>query len=154
SVGLVALITGLGMFTVAALNPWVLSGRALGAGRDILVRVCLTAAIGIAALYLFLLTFAPSIFYPGKDGAPYPFGNILLFIGLSFALLALLVWLLPVMTQNRQQFLPGVYLSGVVGLIGLVAIPMLLAWFFVYPLVYGIHQIDSAQFWVQCSQAK
>src|SRR5215831_7712564 len=32
SVGLVALITGLGMLTVAVLNPWVLSGRALGAG--------------------------------------------------------------------------------------------------------------------------
>ena len=45
SVGLVALITGLGMFFVAVLNPWVLSSRAMGPGRDLLVRVCLTAAI-------------------------------------------------------------------------------------------------------------
>jgi hypothetical protein len=154
SVGLVALITGLGMFFVAILNPWVLSGRGMGPGRDLLVRVCITAALAIAALYLFLFTFAPTIFQPGPKDPPNPFGNVLLFIGLGFALLGLLIWLLPVMTQNRQQFMPGVYLSGVVGLIGLVAIPLLLAWFFVYPLVYGIHQLDSAQFWVQCSQAK
>jgi hypothetical protein len=154
SVGLVALITGLGMLTVAVLNPWVLSARALGPGRDFLVRICLTAAIGVAALYLFLFTFAPSIFQPSPDAPPNPFGNVLLFIGLSLALLALLAWLLPVMTLSRQQFMPGVYLSGVVGLIGLVAIPLLLAWFFVYPVVYGIHQVDTNQFWVQCSQAK
>jgi hypothetical protein len=154
SVGLVALLTGLGMFFVAILNPWVLSGRAMGPARDLLVRVCITAAIGIAALYLFLFTFAPTIFQPGPKDPPNPFGNVLLFIGLGFALLGLIIWLLPVMTHNRQQFMPGVYLSGVVGLIGLVAIPLLLAWFFVYPLVYGIHQIDTNQFWVQCSQAK
>ncbi len=154
SVGLVALIIGLGMFVVAILNPWVLSGRAMGPARDLLVRVCITAAIAITGLYLFLFTFAPTIFQPGPQDPPNPFGNVLLFIGLCFALLGLLIWLLPVMTQNRQQFMPGVYLSGVVGLIGLVAIPLLLAWFFVYPLVYGIHQVDTNQFWVQCSQAK
>jgi hypothetical protein len=161
SVGLVALITGLGMFFVAALNPWVLSGRAMGPTRDLLVRVCLTAAIGITAFYLFVFTFWPSVFQPTTRehgvnvlGAPSMFGNIFLFVGLGAALLGLLIWLLPVMTQNRQQFMPGVYLSGVVGLIGLVAIPLLLAWFFVYPLVYGVHQLDSSQFWVQCSQAK
>jgi hypothetical protein len=153
-VGLVALITGLGMLAVAVLNPWVLSGRAMGPGRDLLVRFCLTAAIGILAFYLFVFTFVPVLFQPGPKDPPNPFGNVLLFIGLSFALLALLIWLLPVMTQNRQQFMPGVYLSGVVGLIGFVAIPLLLAWFFVYPLVYGVHQLDTNQFWVQCSQAK
>ena len=154
SVGLVALITGLGMLVVAILNPWMLSSRAMGPARDLLVRVCITAAIAIAGLYLFLFTFAPTIFQPAADQPTNPFGNALLFIGLCFALLGLLIWLLPVMTQNRQQFMPGVYLSGVVGLIGLVAIPLLLAWFFVYPVVYGIHQVDTNQFWVQCSQAK
>jgi hypothetical protein len=142
------------MLAVAVLNPWVLSGRAMGPGRDLLVRFCLTTAIGILAFYLFVFTFVPVIFQPGPKDPPNPFGNVLLFIGLSFALLALLIWLLPVMTQNRQQFMPGVYLSGVVGLIGFVAIPLLLAWFFVYPLVYGVHQLDTNQFWVQCSQAK
>src|SRR5262249_37010342 len=44
-VGLVAALTGLGMFVVAILNPWVLSGRAMGPARDLLVRVCITAAI-------------------------------------------------------------------------------------------------------------
>jgi hypothetical protein len=161
SVGLVAALVGLGMFFVAVLNPWVLSGRAFGPARDLLVRVCITAAIGITLLYLFLFTFAPSIFQPTVHektstflGSPSAFGNILLFIGLSFALLGLLIWLLPVMTQKRQEFMPGIYFNGVVILLAMVAIPLLLAWFFVYPVVYGIHQIDTTQFWVQCSQAK
>src|SRR4029077_20397758 len=103
SVGLVALITGLGMLVVAILNPWVLSGRAMVPARDLLVRVCITVAIAIAGLYSFLFTFAPTIFQPGPKDPPNPFGNVLLFIGLCFALLGLLIWLLPVMTQNRQQ---------------------------------------------------
>src|SRR5215831_12986 len=124
SVGLVAAVIGLGMFFVAILNPWVLSGREMGPGRDLLVRVCITAAIAIAGLYTFLFTFMPTIFQSSPEAAPNPFGNILLFIGLGFALLGLFIWLLPVMTANRQQFMPGVYLNGVVGLIGFVAIPL------------------------------
>jgi hypothetical protein len=53
---------------------------------------------------------------------------------------------------NRQQFMPAVYLHGVVGLIGTVAVPMLILWAIVYPVVNAIHSVDTDQFWVQCSQ--
>ena len=72
SVGLVALITGLGMLVVAILNPWMLSSRAMGPARDLLVRVCITAAIAIAGLYLFLFTFAPTIFQPAAISQQIP----------------------------------------------------------------------------------
>ncbi len=164
-VGLAALITGLGMFTFAVLNPWVLSGRAFGPTRDLAVRFLLGLAIVLAGLYFSIVTFAPVAFAPQFvivnpqaqpptttiTGAPYAFGNILLFLALCAALLALVVWLLPVMTANRQQFMPAVYFHGVISLIGLVAVPLLLVWLLVYPILYGIHQIDPGEVWVQCA---
>ncbi len=77
---------------------------------------------------------------------------MMLFLGLILALFGLEVWLLPVMTANRQQFMPAVYLHGVVGLIGMVAVPLLIIWVVLYPVVNLIHNLDSAQFFVQCSQ--
>lgn len=154
AIGIIALLTGLGLMSLAALNPLVLSGRLLGPMRDLLVRLSIGLAIVIAALWLTINTFAgkaPEGITP-TDGDQGGFINILLFIGLVLALFGLELWLLPVMTANRQQFMPGVYLHGVVGLIGMVAAPMLVIWAVLYPLVNLIHTADTTQFFVQCSQ--
>jgi hypothetical protein len=164
SIGMIGLIIGIGMFAIAALNPWVLSGRAFGPLRDLAVQACIGLAVVLVALYLSVATFAPAAFAPvltevdasgnvtHRLGTPYPFGNVMLFLALALALVGLLVWLLPIMVANRQQFMPPTYLHGVVGLIGTVAIPLLLVWAVVYPLMYWVHSWDTAQFWVQCSQ--
>src|SRR5487761_2539973 len=111
AIGLLGMVIGLGMLTIALLTPSILSGRIFGPARDIAVRVALTASVALIA-----------------------------------------VWLTPVMTRHRQQFMPGSYLHGVVGLAGNVGVPLIVLWAAVYPLVYVIHQVDSAQFWVQCAQ--
>lgn len=150
AVGLLGLIIGLGMFFVAALVPSILSGRIFGPGRDILVRVAIAASVALIAVWLTIYTFAPVAFDP--TGVPGMVGNVMLFLAIGLALLGLTVWLLPIMTRNRQQFMPASYLHGVVGLIGFIGVPLLLIWALVYPVVYGIHQVDSQQFWVQCAQ--
>ncbi|HKW21868.1 MAG TPA: hypothetical protein VJO13_10865 [Ktedonobacterales bacterium] len=149
AIGIIALLTGLGVASVAALNPLVLSGRLLGPMRDLLVRLSIGLAIVIAALWLTINTFANIV---PDDGDHAGILNIMLFIGLILALFGLEVWLLPVLTANRQQFMPGVYLHGVVGFIGMVAVPLLIIWVILYPVVNLIHNLDSTQFFVQCSQ--
>jgi len=149
AIGIIAFLTGLGVASVAALNPLVLSGRLLGPMRDLLVRLSIGLAIVIAALWLTINTFANIV---PADGDHAGIINMMLFLGLILALFGLEVWLLPVMTANRQQFMPGVYLHGVVGLIGMVAVPLLIIWVILYPVVNLIHNLDSAQFFVQCSQ--
>lgn len=151
AVGMVAIITGFGMLTFAVLTPFVLSGRLVGPARDLLVRLSLGLAIVISTAWGFAYTFAGSAIVPDtRDrGAA---GNVVLFIALLLALFALVVWFLPVMVANRQEFMPGVYLHGVVGLIGMVAVPLLIIWAVVYPLVNLIHSADTTQFFVQCSQ--
>jgi hypothetical protein len=154
AVGMIALLTGFGIASLAALNPLVLSGRLLGPIRDLLVRLSIGLAIVVAALWLTINTFAgkaPEGIVPA-DGDRGGFMNVLLFIGLVLALFGLEVWLLPVMTANRQQFMPAVYLHGVVGLIGMIAVPLLVIWAVLYPLVNLIHSADTGQFFVQCSQ--
>lgn len=150
AVGLLGLVIGLGMFIIAVLTPSILSGRIFGPGRDLLARVALAASIALIAVWVTIYTFAPVAFDP--TGVAGVVGNILLFLALCFALLGLVVWLLPIMTRNRQQFMPASYLHGVVGLLGNVGIPLLVLWAAVYPLVYVIHQVDPSQFWVQCAQ--
>lgn len=149
AIGIIALLTGLGLMSLAALNPLVLSGKLLGPLRDLLVRLSIGLAIVIAALWLTIDTFAGAVPKGGDRGGVI---NVLLFIGLVLALFGLELWLLPVMTANRQQFMPAVYLHGVVGLIGSVAVPLLVIWAVLYPLVNLIHGADSQQFFVQCSQ--
>lgn len=151
AVGMLAILIGAGMLTLAVLNPFVLGGRLAGPTRDLLVRGSLGLAIVIGALWLISYTFAPQVIVP-DNGLHGPLGNILLFLAMMLALFALLLWLLPIMTANRQQFMPAVYLHGVVGLIGMVAVPLLLLWAVVYPLINLIHGVDTKQFWVQCSQ--
>ncbi len=161
SVGELGLLIGLGMFFIAVLNPFVLSGRLVGPARDLIVRVCVAAALAIVAAWLTVYTFAPAVldttnvtvgqstlggFVKGS------ISNGLLFLALCLALLALLVWLLPVMVNARQEFMPGVYLHGVVGLFGNIGVPLLLIWALVYPVVFAIHNVDSQQIWVQCSE--
>src|SRR5487761_1901914 len=150
AIGLLGMVIGLGMLTIALLTPSILSGRIFGPARDIAVRVALTASVALIAVWLTIYTFAPAAFNP--TGIAGVVGNIILFLAICLALLALLVWLLPVMTRHRQQFMPGSYLHGVVGLAGNVGVPLIVLWAAVYPLVYVIHQVDSAQFWVQCAQ--
>jgi len=161
SIGELGLLIGLGMLFIAVLNPFVLSGRLMGPVRDLIVRVCIAAALAIVAAWLTIYTFAPAILdtsYVKAGGSTLngfvkgSISNGLLFLALSLALLALLVWLLPVMVSARQQFMPGVYLHGVVGLLGNVGVPLLLVWALVYPVVFAIHNVDSQQFWVQCSE--
>ena len=150
AIGLLGMVIGLGMFVIAVLNPSILSGRIFGPARDYTVRVALAASIALVAVWLTIYTFAPVVFTPG--GVSGSVGNILLFVAMCLALLALIVWLLPIMTRHRQQFMPGNYLHGVVGLLGNVGVPLIVLWAAVYPLVYAIHQVDSQQFWVQCAQ--
>lgn len=150
AVGMIALLTGLGMFSTAALTRPVLSGGILGPTRDLFVRFGLGLALVLLALYTTLLTFAPA----AVGGADHPagIGNAILFLAVISAIFALQVWLLPVMVANRQRFMPGVYLHGVVGLLGNVAIPMLVIWAAVFPVVNLIHKVDTEQFWVECAQ--
>ena len=150
AVGLLGMLIGLGVLLIAVLNPSIRSGRFFGPTRDYLVRIAVPASVALVAVWLTIYTFAPVAFSP--TGTAGVIGNILLFLALVFALLALVVWLLPVMTRNRQQFMPGNYLHGVVGLIGFVGIPLLLIWALIYPVINLIHQNDTEQFWVQCSQ--
>ena len=159
SIGEIALVIGLGMVGFAILNPFVLSGRLVGPARDLILRVCIAASLALVAAWLTVHTFAPaaidSIQIPQHQ--PVVLGsmiaNVLLFVALGLALFALQVWLLPVMVNARQQFMPGVYLHGVVGLLGMVGAPLLLVWALVYPVVNLVHKLDSQQFWVQCAQA-
>jgi len=150
AVGMIALLTGLGMFSTALLTRPVLSGSILGPTRDLFVRFGLGLALVLLALYTTLLTFAPT----ALGGADHPagIGNVLLFLAVISAIFALQVWLLPVMVANRQRFMPAVYLHGVVGLLGSVAIPLFVIWAAVYPVVNLIHSVDAEQFWVECAQ--
>jgi hypothetical protein len=160
SVGMIAALVGLGMVALAVLCRPALTGKLAGPGAALLVRVCLAAAFAIIAVYITFLTFAPQLIVGSASGSAVsshhgthgPAGNVLLFLALCAVLLAIIVWLLPVMIRQRQQFMPGVYLHGVVGLLGTVGVPLLILWAIIYPLVYLIHQIDSTQFIVQCSQ--
>ncbi len=149
-IGLLGLVIGLGMLVIAALNPAILSGRFVGPARDYTVRVSLAASIALIAVWLTIYTFAPVVFDP--TGASGMVGNILLFIALILALLALVAWLLPVMVAHRQHFMPGNYLHGVVGLAGGIGAPLLVLWAAIYPIVYVIHQADTQQIFVQCAQ--
>lgn len=151
AVGIIALVVGLAMFSFAALNRPVLSGRlTTGPLRELLVRFSFGLSIVIVALYLTLFTFVPDAL--GGNKQPSGIGNVLLFIALISAVFALQVWLLPVMVANRARFMPAVYLHGVVGLLGNVGIPLLLLFVLAYPVVNLIHSVDSTQFWVECSQ--
>ncbi len=152
SLGMMGTIFGFGLFVIAVLNPFVLSGRLLGPARDLMVRLSLGLAIVIGAIWLTVFTFTPQALQPKSDGTHGAVGNVLIFIGLMLALFALIVWLLPVMTANRQQFMPSVYLHGVVGLLASVGIPFLILWALIYPVVNAIHNVDSQQFWVSCSK--
>ncbi len=151
AVGMIAIIAGLGMLTFAVLTPFVLGNRLVGPARDLLVRFSLGLSFVILAIYLTLYTFLPDQLQPPSDGAHGPLGNALLFVALLLAMFALQVWLLPIMVANRARFMPAAYLHGVVGLIGSVAVPLLIAWAAVYPVVNAIHSVDANQFWVQCA---
>lgn len=150
AIGLLGLVIGLGMFVIALLTPSILSGRFVGPTRDLVVRLSLSISIALIAVWMTIYTFAPVAFDP--TGAAGVVANILLFIAMTSALLALVAWLLPVMVLNRGHFMPANYLHGVVGLAGNVGIPLIILWAVAYPLVYVVHQADATQFWVQCAQ--
>ena len=149
AVGLIMLLVGLGMFMFAVLNPFALRGKLIGPVPTLLTRLSLGLSIVILALYLTVFTFKDTY---GRTAVPSGTGNVALFVALALALLALLLWFLPVMVANRSQFMPPTYLHGVVGLIGNVAAPLLILWAVVYPLVNFVHGIDPKQTWVECSQ--
>ena len=148
AIGLIALVVGLGMFMFAVLNPFALRGKLVGPVPTLLVRFSLGLSIVIVALYLTVYTFKDKYPAPVPAGA----GNIALFIALSLALFALLLWFLPVMVAHRSQFMPATYLHGVIGLAGNVAVPLLILWAVAYPLVNFVHGIDPKSTWVECGQ--
>src|SRR5579862_2980116 len=131
AIGEIGLFIGLGMLVIAVLNPFVLSGRLNGLARTVITRICITASLAILAAWLTIYTFAPAALSP-QDYVKGAIGNVLLFTALGLALFALLVWLLPTMVNARAQFMPGVYLHGVVGLAGNIGIPLLVIWAVVY----------------------
>jgi hypothetical protein len=157
SVGMIGLLIGGGMFLFAVLCRPVLAGRLSGARGRLISRLCMAVAVAILAVYLTILTFSPNTILGsgtkavplGTDGAA---GNVLLFIALAAVLVATAVWLMPVMVARRQQFMPAVYLHGVVGLLGTVGVPLLIVWAAIYPLMFEIQQVDTTQFLVQCGQ--
>lgn len=151
AVGMIMLIVGLGMLSFAVLNPFALAGKLVGPVHDLLVRSSLGLSIVIVAIYLTIFTFKDTFSQAGAL-APAGFGNALLFIALLLALFALQIWLLPVMVANRQRFMPATYLHGMVGLIGSIAVPLLIIWAITYPLVNLIHGADPTEIWVQCSR--
>jgi hypothetical protein len=150
AIGLLGLVIGPGILIIALLTPSILSGRIFGPARDYIVRVAIAASVALIAVWLTIYTFAPVVFDP--TGTAGVVGNILLYVAMILALLGLVVWLLPIMTRNRQQFMPANYLHGVVGLFGSIGVPLLVIWAAIYPVVYLIHQADPSQFWVQCAQ--
>ncbi len=153
AIGIIAFLVGLGMFLFAVLNPFVLAGKLVGPVRDLLVRLSLGLSIVIVAIWLTVYTFVPGALSEtlGKTTQPSMAGNVILFLALMFAIFALLVWLLPIMVANRARFMPATYLHGMVGLVGTVAIPLLIIWALVYPVVNAIHGADPDQIWVQCA---
>lgn len=151
SVGMIGLLTGGAMLTYALLCRPALRGRLNGAAGALLVRLAMAVAIAIVAVYITLFTFAPKAIL-GNNLQGGGVGNVLLFVALAAALFALQVWLLPIMIGHRQQFMPAVYLHGVIGLLGNIGVPLLVIWAAVYPVVYVVRQVDSTQFFVQCSQ--
>lgn len=153
AIGMIAFLVGLGMFLLAMLNPFVLAGKLVGPARDLLVRLSLGLSIVIVAVWLTVYTFVPDALSEtlGKTKQPSMAGNAILFIALMFAMFALVVWLLPVMVANRARFMPATYLHGVVGLIGTIAVPVLIIWAIVYPVVNAIHNADPNEIWVQCA---
>ena len=147
SIGMIAILIGLGLFLVAILNPFALRGRLSGPLHSLLIRFSIGLSIVIIALFLTIQTFAGTThnFLLGTAI------NILLFIALCLAMAAVLIWLLPVMVANRQRFMPSVYLHGVVGLLGSVGVPLLIIWVLMYPVVNLIHGFDSQEIFVQCA---
>ncbi|HLZ21183.1 MAG TPA: hypothetical protein VKQ30_03575 [Ktedonobacterales bacterium] len=152
SVGMIALVFGIGMLSFAVLNPFALTGKLAGPLSALLVRFSLGLSIVIVAIYLTVFTFNGK-FTSLTNAQPLgDAGNVLLFIALLLAMFALQLWLLPIMIANRQRFMPATYLHGVVGLIGNVAVPLLVIWAVTYPIVNLIHGADPNQIWVQCSR--
>jgi hypothetical protein len=153
AIGIIALLVGLGMFLFAVLNPFVLGGKLVGPVRDLLVRLSLGLSIVIVAIWLTLYTFVPASVSQtlGKTTQPSMAGNVILFIALMLAVFALQIWLLPIMVANRVRFMPATYLHGMVGLVGNAAVPLLIIWAIVYPVVNAIHNVDPDQIWVQCA---
>lgn len=152
AIGMIGIVLGLGMFSFAVLNPIALAGRLVGPMRDLLVRFCLGLSIVILAVYLTVLTFRGTFTSLANVQTLGDAGNILLFLAMLLAMFALQLWLLPVMIANRQRFMPATYLHGVVGLIGTIAVPLLIIWAITYPVVNLIHGVDPNENFVQCSR--
>ncbi|HEV2237318.1 MAG TPA: hypothetical protein VGR57_11720 [Ktedonobacterales bacterium] len=158
AVGMLALLVGGAMVVFAVLCRPVLAGRLSGARGTLVVRLLLAVSFAILAIYFTVFTFSTHTILGGTKDTPQAqgtdgaVGNVLLFIALGAALTAIAIWLLPVMVSRRKDFMPAVYLHGAVGLIGSVGVPLLLLWVIAYPLVNLIHNFDSTQFLVQCSQ--
>jgi hypothetical protein len=152
SVGMIALFMGLGMLSFAVLNPIALAGKLAGPVHALLVRFSLGLSIVIVAIYLTVLTFKGTFTSLGSVQPLGDFGNIALFAALLLAAFALQLWLLPITIAHRQRFMPATYLHGVVGLIGNVAVPLLIIWAITYPVVGLIHGADPTEIWVQCSR--
>ncbi len=151
AVGFVLFVTGGGVLSYAALYFPYSRGRLTPVVTSFLTRLSLAVAGGFVLVYLTLYTFSANATTKSPlAGAPQ---NVLLGLALVLVLFALQVWLIPVMTApgNRQKYMPNMYLHGVM-LLGNVAVPLLVLFVAVYPVVnwaYNIHL--SNDYWVQCA---
>ena len=160
AVGFIALFTGLGILSYAALSGLHQSGKLDGPLRTLLVQVSGGGAAALVFAFLTYYSFNHVTLATPLGTSPLAFGgnliqNVLLGAALGLVLFALQVWLLPVMTApvNRQRFMPANYLHAAM-LLGNVAAPLLGLFVILYPLVNLLSNILPTDNWfVQCSVA-
>ncbi len=143
-------ITGGGILSYVLLYPLHAAGKITGQLKNLLVWGSAGVSAAILFAYLTLYTFsAAATTNTPANGA---MENVLLGLALGLMLFALLVWLLPVMTdkQNRAKFMPANYLHAAMTL-GNLAVPLLVLFVVWYPLINEILTIAPNNYFVQCS---
>jgi hypothetical protein len=117
------------------------------------------AAVMLAAYVVFYTFFVqnpqtspPTLVYPGGAGIlASSVANVWLGAAVFLSFLAVQLWFLPVMLADRRRYMPGLYLISVLGFVAL-GVVCLVAWIAVYPVVYGIHLVDTQDLFVVCAQ--
>ncbi len=151
AVSFVAFITGMGILTYAALWFPFSRGKLTPAVTAIITRLCIGIAGALVLAYLTIYTFSARATTGSVAGGF--FENIILVGALGLVLFALQVWLLQVMTApgNRQRFMPSLYLHAV-QLIPSVALPLLVIFVVLYPVVNWMNSVNLANgYWVECA---
>jgi hypothetical protein len=157
SLGMIAIGVGASMAVYGALAPAAARKRLNGVKVQFLALVLGGISAVLLACYVVFYTFfvqnpqtsPTTLVYPG--GLSSSVVNIWLGVAVLLGLLAVQIWFLPVMLSDRRHYMPGLYLVSALGFLALGAV-CLVAWFVIYPLVYGVHLLDSQELFVLCSQ--